>query len=111
MVDDVVLDDVVEEVAADEAKVTVDGGQGALDKGPALGVKVGDVGVGVVQVGDGDCQRPLALVQHTATKERLHTQPVVDPEVGRAIHQEDGLPADDGGRKVQKSADHDEAEI
>ncbi len=55
--DHVVLDNVVEEVAADKAKVTVDGGQSALDKGPALSLKVGDVGVGVVQVGDGDCTR------------------------------------------------------
>lgn len=52
--DDVRVDDAVEEVAADEAKVAVHGGQGALDEGPALSVKVGDFRVGVVQVGDGD---------------------------------------------------------
>ena len=54
VVDDVLVNDAVEEVAADEAKVAVDGGEGALDVGPALGVKVGDVGVVVVEVGDGD---------------------------------------------------------
>lgn len=52
--DDVLVNDAVEEVAADEAKVAVNGGEGALDVGPALGVKVGDVGVVVVEVGDGD---------------------------------------------------------
>lgn len=54
MVDDVALDDAVEEVAADEAKVAVDRGERALDKGPAVGLEVRDIRVGVVQVGDGD---------------------------------------------------------
>lgn len=54
MVDDVLVNDAVEEVAADKAKVAVDGGEGALDVGPALGIKVGDVGVVVVEVGDSD---------------------------------------------------------
>lgn len=54
MVDDVLVNDAVEEVAADKAKVAVDGGEGALDVGPALSIKVGDVGVVVVEVGDSD---------------------------------------------------------
>lgn len=60
MVNDVRLDDAVEEVAADEAKVAVDGREGALDEGPVLGVEVGKVGVGVVEVGDGDYRTRLA---------------------------------------------------
>ena len=52
---DVVLDDAVEEVTAGEAKVPINGGQSALDKGPVLGIVVGDLHVGVVQVGDGNC--------------------------------------------------------
>lgn len=48
------VDDAVEEVAADEAKVAVNRGQGALDEGPAVGLEVVDLGVGVVQVGDGN---------------------------------------------------------
>lgn len=48
------LDDAVEEVAADEAKVAVDGGEGALDEGPVLGVEVREVRVRVVEVGNGN---------------------------------------------------------
>lgn len=55
MVDDVGVDDAVEEVAADPAEVAVDGGQGTLDVGPALGVIVVDLGVVVVEVCDGNC--------------------------------------------------------
>lgn len=55
MVDDVSVDDAMEEVAADEAKVTIDSGEGALDEGPALGLEVRHLGVGVVEVGDGNC--------------------------------------------------------
>lgn len=54
VVDDVGLDDAVEEISADEAKVAVDGGEGALDVGPVVGVKVGELGVGVVEVGNGN---------------------------------------------------------
>ena len=50
------LDDAVEEVAADEAKVAVNRRQGALDEGPVVGVEVREVGVRVVEVGDGDCE-------------------------------------------------------
>jgi hypothetical protein len=48
------LDDAVEDVLADEAKVAVNGGQGALDEGPAVLVVVGNLGVVMVEVGDGD---------------------------------------------------------
>ena len=55
MVDDVGVNDAVEEVTADKAKVAVNGGKGALDKGPAVSVEVRDIRVSVVQVGDGNC--------------------------------------------------------
>ena len=55
MVQDVGLDDAVEEVAADEAEVAVDGGGGAADVVPAAGLVVGEGGVGVLEVGDCDC--------------------------------------------------------
>lgn len=92
MVNDVGVDDAVEEVTADEAKVAVDGGEGTLDEGPVLGVEVGNVGVGVVEVGDGD-------------------QPVVDPEVGLAVHQEHHLPADHGRGEVEAVADNGETDV
>ena len=52
MVNNVRLDDVVEQVTADPAKVAVNGCQGTLDVGPALGVVVVDIRVVVVQVSD-----------------------------------------------------------
>lgn len=56
MVDNVGVDDVVEEVAANPAEVTVHSGKSALDVCPALGVVVVNLGVVVVEIGDGDCE-------------------------------------------------------
>lgn len=56
VVHNVPLDDTVEQMLADEAKVAVNRGDGALDEGPVLGVVVRDIDVGVVEVGDGDCE-------------------------------------------------------
>ena len=64
------LDDAVEEVAADEAEVAVDGREGALDEGPVLSVEVGDVGVRVVEVGDGDYRTRSALADNDLLKRR-----------------------------------------
>lgn len=55
VVHDVVVDDLVEEMAADEAHCAVDGGEGALGVGPGFGGVVRDGGVGVLEVCDGDC--------------------------------------------------------
>lgn len=92
MVNDVVVDDVVKEVAADPAEITVNGGEGALNKGPALGLEVRDVGVGMVEIGDGN-------------------QPVVNPHVGLDVHEENHLPADVGRGKVEDVSHDGEAEI
>lgn len=48
------LNDAVEQVLANEAKFTVNGSESALDIGPALVGVVRDLGVVVVEVGDGD---------------------------------------------------------
>jgi hypothetical protein len=52
VVHNVVLDDAMEHVAADEAKVTVDGGGSALDESPILGLVMRGLLVGVVKIGD-----------------------------------------------------------
>jgi hypothetical protein len=60
--DDVVVNDVVEQMATDKAAVTVDRGQGALHKGPAVGLEMRDIRVRVVQVRDSNCHavsRPI----------------------------------------------------
>lgn len=49
-----VLNDAVEQVASNKAKLSVDSGQGALDKGPVLGRIVRHLHVSVVEIGDGD---------------------------------------------------------
>lgn len=42
-------------MSVDEAKVTVNGGEGALDVGPVIGIVVVNVGVSVVEVGAKSC--------------------------------------------------------
>lgn len=54
VVQDVGLDDTVEDVAADEAKVTVNGGGGATDEVPHLRLVVGEGRIGVLEEGNGD---------------------------------------------------------
>ena len=66
VVEDVGLDNAVEKVTANEAKLTVDGSSGTTGVGPGLGVVVRQSGVGVLQEGD-------------------HDEPVVDPEVGEEV--------------------------
>jgi hypothetical protein len=48
------LDDAVEELSSDEAEFAVDGGGGAADVVPGLGVVMRETGVGVLEVGDAD---------------------------------------------------------
>jgi hypothetical protein len=57
VVHDVVVDDVVEEVATDEAKVAVNGAERAARERPAFVCVVRDVLVCVVEVGDCDWSR------------------------------------------------------
>lgn len=54
VVHNVVLDDAMEHVAADEAKITVDGGRSALDESPVLRLVMRCLLVGVVKIGDGN---------------------------------------------------------
>lgn len=54
VVQNVGLDDTVEDVAADEAEVAVNGGSGATGEVPNLGLVVGEGGIGVLEEGDGD---------------------------------------------------------
>ena len=54
VVEDVGLDDAVEEVAANESELAIDGGSGAADKVPLLSGVVRERGVGVLEEGDGD---------------------------------------------------------
>lgn len=54
VVNNVVLDDAVEQVATNEAKLSVHGCEGALDKGPVLSLVVRHLHVSVVEVSDGD---------------------------------------------------------
>lgn len=55
VVQNVGLDDTVQQVATDEAKLTINGCSGALDKGPLLAGVVRQGRVGVLEEGDSDC--------------------------------------------------------
>jgi len=92
VVKDVGLDDTVEKVTANEAKLAVDGGSGSASEGPGVGVVVRERGVGVLEEGDGD-------------------EPVVDPEVGNKVPDKEVLEAEVLVDEVESSAGQDEAEI
>ena len=53
MVEDVGLDDSVQNVTADESKVTVDSSSGTASKVPDFRLVMGEGGVGVLEVSDG----------------------------------------------------------
>lgn len=55
VVNNVVLDNAVEDVATNEAKLAVDGGSSALNESPFLGLVVRGLRVSVVEVRDGNC--------------------------------------------------------
>jgi histidinol phosphatase-like PHP family hydrolase len=50
-----VLNDAVEDVAANEAKFTVNSRKGTLDESPLVCLVVRRLGMSVVQVGNGNC--------------------------------------------------------
>jgi hypothetical protein len=54
-VNNVVLNDAVEDVAANEAEFTVNGRKGTLDESPLVCLVVRRLGMSVMQVGDGNC--------------------------------------------------------
>lgn len=106
VVQNVGLDDTVEQVATDEAKLTVDGCSGALDKGPLLAGVVRQGRVGVLEEGDSDCEvRKIVSRKIKALQEigkRLRTQPVVDPEVWQEVPNQHVVPA----KLLDEQAEH-----
>ena len=93
MVHNVVLDDAMEHVAADEAKVTVDGGGGALDESPVLGLVMRGLLVGVVKIGDGNYNNQFSV---QCLPNDSHTNPVVHPEVRQTVGKRDSPAANIG---------------
>lgn len=74
VVDDVVISNVVHQMLATEAEIAVNGCSGTLQESPGLRFVLGDVGVGVVEVGDGD-------------------NPVVDPHIRHHVQKADSFPS------------------
>ena len=62
VVQDVGLNDTVQDVTADEAKVTVNGGRGSASEVPHLRLVVRESGIGVLEVSDGNCWQSLAHI-------------------------------------------------
>lgn len=52
---DMVINDLVEEVAANEAKSSVNSTKGTLDEGPRILIVVRNIRMSVVQIGNGNC--------------------------------------------------------
>ena len=61
MVNDMVLNDAVEKMAPNEAKIAIDSGQCTLDKSPMLGLEMRNIYMGVVQIGDSNWKCLLVL--------------------------------------------------
>lgn len=85
-------DDAVEEVLVNPSKVAVDGAEVAEGKVPGAFGVVRHIGVGVVQVGNGN-------------------EPVVHPEVRLSVQEADHLPADLLRGKVQDVAHDGQSEV
>lgn len=92
VVEDVSLDDAVEEVTADEATLAINGGSGAANKVPFLGVVVRESRVGVLEEGNGD-------------------EPVVHPEVGEKVPDSQVGPAKGRTEVVESRAGEKQTEI
>jgi hypothetical protein len=61
VVQDVGLDDAVEDLAADEAKLAINGCGGTTGEVPGLAAVVREGRVGVLEVGDGDCEEDVSF--------------------------------------------------
>lgn len=85
VVDDVRVNDAVEQVGSNEAKVAIDGAEVANGEVPGILAVVRNIRVGVVQVGDGD-------------------QPVVNPDVGNDPQERNRLPVKNLSRLVEDEA-------
>ena len=70
-----VLGNVVHQMLSTETKFAIDGCSGALQESPGLRLVLGDVGVGVVEVGNGH-------------------DPVVNPHIRHHVQEADGFPSD-----------------
>lgn len=85
MVEDVGLDDAVEQCAANEAELAVNGSSGTSGVGPGLSVVVRKGRVSVLEESDGNCKR---LVLSTRRSRNRLTKPVVHPEIGDEVPDE-----------------------
>ena len=92
VMDDVKVSNAVHQVLSSKAEVAVDGGRGATEESPGLWLVFGDVGVSVVEVGDGD-------------------DPVVDPHVRLTIESEDHGPADQGADVPDSGENEADADV
>lgn len=117
VVQDVGLDDAVQQVTADEAHLTIDGGGSATDKVPLLGSVVRQRGVGVLQEGDGNCGRDKRSVSGNFCNCFRHegilrlTEPVVDPKVWDAVPDGHVVPAKGAAEVVEGAEGEDQANV
>ena len=109
VVDHVILNDTMENVATDEAKVTIDSAGSTLDECPFFGLIMRSLWVGVVNVCDSNCGR-LDLSSNNRERLRL-TDPVVHPEVRQTVCQHDGPASDAFGGEVKRTHSDSKSEV
>jgi hypothetical protein len=86
MVNNVELDDTVEKLTADKAKVSVNSGQSTLLESPCTLLEVLGLVVVVVEVSNGN-YISLAVNLGNATSKKKRTEPMVHPKVRKAVEQ------------------------
>lgn len=104
-----VLDDTVEDMASNEAKITVNSGSGALDESPVVSLVVGGLGVGVVKVSDCDYERLASWFR--GLRNDVLTNPVVHPEIRQTICQEHRRSSNAHGPDVQGSKSKNKSKV
>lgn len=92
VVDDMELDDVVKHMLANEAKFSVNRSGSAFEESPSFGLEFREVGVCVVEVGDGD-------------------YPVIDPHVGLDVKERDHKETDLSGCVMKYYSHKADAEV
>lgn len=80
-----IIEDVVEEVSSDKAEMEIHGRGRTFDEGPSIGLELRKLGMGVVEIGDGD-------------------NPVIKPEVWKQVEWQSHYQAEAKPEEVEKKS-------
>lgn len=112
MMHNVLFDNSMEQMLANEAELSVNSSQSTLDEGPVARSEVRNVGMVMMQVGDGNWIR-LVLESTNPDGDKLKrlTKPVMNPEIGNKVEEEDVGISNLLSNRVEHSQHHDESNV